>query len=110
MKLVKGYLGQDLQLEGSLASKDSIRIDGSYVGSISSKHTVIVGASGKVKGQINAPVIRVNGWVEGNLKATKLVAVMPKAKIKGNIITPAGGLEMNIGSEFVGKFITKTKD
>jgi cytoskeletal protein CcmA (bactofilin family) len=55
-------------------------------------------------------VIQVNGWVEGNLKATKLVAVMPKAKIKGNIITPAGGLEMNIGSEFVGKFITKTKD
>ena len=38
MKLVNGYLGQDLQLEGSLASKDSIRIDGSYVGSISSKH------------------------------------------------------------------------
>ena len=110
MKLVNGYLGQDLQLEGSLASKDSIRIDGSYVGSISSKHMVIVGASGKVKGQIDAPVIRVDGWVEGNLKATNLVAVMDKAKIKGNIITPVGGLEMKIGSEFVGKFITNKED
>ena len=110
MKLVNGYLGRDLQLEGSLASKDSIRIDGNYVGSISSKHMVIVGASGKVKGQIDAPVIRVDGWVEGNLTATNLVAVMDKAKIKGNIITPVGGLEMKIGSEFVGKFITNTAD
>ena len=110
MKLVNGYLGQDLQLEGSISSKDSIRIDGSYVGSIISKHMVIVGASGKVKGQINAPVIRVDGWVEGNLKATNLVAVMDKAKIKGNIITPVGGLEMKIGSEFVGKFITNKAD
>ena len=110
MKLVNGYLGRDLQLEGSLASKDSIRIDGSYVGNISSKHMVIVGASGKVKGQIDAPVIRVDGWVEGNLKATNLVAVMDKAKIKGNIITPVGGLEMKIGSEFVGKFITNKED
>ena len=71
---------------------------------------VIVGASGKVKGQIDAPVIRVDGWVEGNLTATNLVAVMDKAKIKGNIITPVGGLEMKIGSEFVGKFITNTAD
>ena len=63
-----------------------------------------------LKGQIDAPVIRVDGWVEGNLTATNLVAVMDKAKIKGNIITPAGGLEMKIGSEFVGKFITNTTD
>ena len=108
MKLVKGYLGPDLQLEGSLSSKDSIRIDGSYVGSITSKHTVIVGALGKVKGQIVAPVIRVDGMVEGDLRATKLVEIMGNAKVKGNIITPLGRLEMKIGSEFVGKFIKKS--
>jgi cytoskeletal protein CcmA (bactofilin family) len=110
MKLVKGYLGPDLQLEGSLSCKDSIRIDGSYVGSITSKHMVIVGDSGKVKGQIEAPVIRVDGWVEGNLKATKLVELMGKAKIKGNIITCVGGLNMRIGSEFEGEFMMKSAD
>ena len=81
MKLVNGYLGQDLQLEGSISSKDSIRIDGNYVGSIISKHMVIVGSSGKVKGEIDAPVIQVDGWVEGDLKATKLVEIMGEAKI-----------------------------
>ena len=71
---------------------------------------VIVGDSGKVKGQIEAPVIRVDGWVEGNLKATKLVELMGKAKIKGNIITCVGGLNMRIGSEFEGEFMMKSGD
>ena len=105
MKLVNGYLGQDLQLEGSISSKDSIRIDGNYVGSINSKHMVIVGATGKVKGQINAPVIKIDGWVEGDLKASKKIEVLGKAKIKGKIITPVGGIKLNIGSEFAGTFI-----
>ena len=107
MKLVNGYLGQDLQLEGSISSKDSIRIDGSYVGSIISKHMVIVGTSGKVKGQIDAPVIQVDGWVEGDLKATKLVEVLGKARVKGKIITPVGGIKLKIGSVFIGSFIMK---
>ena len=110
MKLVSGYLGQDLQLEGSVSSNDSIRIDGNYVGSITSKHTVIVGALGKVKGQIYAPVIQVNGSVEGNLKAEKLVVILEKAKITGNIYTPVGGLEIKSGSEFQGKFIMNAKE
>ena len=105
MKLVSGYLGQDVQIEGSLSTSGSIRIDCSYIGRISSKQMVIVGALGKVKGEIKAPVIRVDGWVEGNLKAEKLVEVMGNARIKGDIYTPAGGLEMKIGSEFVGRLI-----
>jgi cytoskeletal protein CcmA (bactofilin family) len=107
MKLVNGYLGQDLQLEGSISSKDSIRIDGSYVGSIISKHMVIVGSSGKVNGRIGAPVIQVDGWVEGDLKATKLVEGLSKARVKGKIITPVGGIKLKIGSVFIGSFIMK---
>ena len=107
MKLINGYLGQDLQLDGNISSKESIRIDGSYVGSIISKHMVIVGSSGKVKGEISAPVIQVDGWVEGNLRATKRVEVMGKAKVKGKIITPMGGVKLKIGSEFIGKFVMK---
>ena len=110
MKLVKGYLGHDLQLEGSLSSSDSIRIDGNYVGSINSKCMVIVGALGKVKGQIDAPVIRVDGWVEGNIKASILVEILENARIMGNISTPVGGLKMRIGSEFVGKFSVNSTD
>jgi len=105
MKLITGYLGNDLQLDGILSTKESLRIDCTYVGDVSSEDMIIVGAFGKIKGDIKAPVIRVDGWVEGNLKAGKLVELMKNAKMKGNIFTPVGGLEMRIGSDFEGNFI-----
>ena len=105
MKLVKGYLGSDLQMEGSLASKESIRIDATYIGSVLSEHSVIVGSLGKVKGHIQSPVIKIDGWVQGDLNATKLVEVLGNAHIEGDIITPIGGLKMQIGGKFEGKLI-----
>jgi len=107
MKLITGYLGQDLQLEGSLSTTESLRIDCTYLGNVSSENMIIVGSLGKIKGNIVAPVIKVDGLVEGNLRATKLVELMKNARINGNIFTPIGGLEMRIGSNFEGKFIMK---
>ena len=88
MKLVKGYLGSDVRMDGSLETNDSIRIDATFVGNVSSSNSVVVGTLGRVMGEIQAPVIKVDGWVEGNLKAGKLVEVLGNARIKGNIYTP----------------------
>ena len=105
MKLVKGYLGSDVRMDGSLETTDSLRIDATFVGNVSSSHSVLVGTRGRVMGEIQAPVIKVDGWVEGDLKAGKLVEVLGNARIKGNIYTPVGGLKMRFGGEFKGKFI-----
>jgi len=105
MKSVKGYLGSDVRMDGSLETNDSIRIDATFVGNISSSHSVVVGTLGRVMGKIQAPMIKVDGWVEGDLKAGKLVEVLGNARIKGNIYTPVGGLKLRIGGEFNGKFI-----
>ena len=104
MKLVKGYLGPDFQMEGNLSSSDSIRIDGTYIGMVSSEHSVTVGALGKVKGQIEAPLIQIDGLVEGKLKASRLLEVLKNARIEGDIFTPSGGLKFMIGGEFKGNF------
>ena len=105
MKLVKGYLGSDVLMDGSLETNDSLRIDATFVGNVSSSQSVVVGRLGRVMGEIKAPVIEVDGWVEGNLKAGKLVEVLGNARIEGNIHTPVGGLKMRLGGEFKGKFI-----
>jgi len=105
MKLVKGYLGSDVRMDGSLETNDSLRIDATFVGNVSSSHSVVVGTRGRVMGEIQAPVIKVDGWVEGDLKAGMLVEVLGNARIKGNIYTPVGGLKMRLGGEFKGKFI-----
>ena len=104
MKLVKGYLVPDFQMEGNLSSIDSIRIDGTYIGMVSSEQSVTVGVLGKVKGQIEAPLIKVDGLVEGNLKASMLLEVLTNARIEGDIFTPSGGLKFLIGGEFKGNF------
>ena len=105
MNSVKGYLGSDVRMDGSLETNDSIRIDATFVGNVSSSYSVVVGTRGRVMGKIQAPVIKVDGWVEGDLKAGKLVEVLGNARIKGNIYTPVGGLKMRLGGEFNGKFI-----
>ena len=105
MKLVKGYLGSDVRMDGSLETNNSLRIDATFVGNVSSSHSVVVGTRGRVMGEIQAPVIKVDGWVEGDLKAGKLVEVLGNARIEGNIHTPVGGLKMRLGGEFKGKFI-----
>ena len=105
MKLVEGYLGSDVQMDGSLETNNSLRIDATFVGNVSSSHSVVVGSRGRVMGEIQAPVIKVDGWVEGDLKAGKLVEVLGNARIEGNIYTPVGGLKMRLGGEFKGKFI-----
>ena len=105
MKSIKGYLGSDVRMDGSLETNDSLRIDATFVGNVSSSHSVVVGTRGSVMGKIHAPVIKVDGWVEGDLKAGKLVEVLGNARIEGNIYTPVGGLKMRLGGEFKGKFI-----
>ncbi len=105
MKMISGYLGQDLQVEGDLHTNESIRIDGVYIGNIVSEQEVNVGVSGKVKGGIEAPVIRVSGWVKGDLRASKLLEVLGDARIKGNLQVPAGGLSMGLGGQFEGNFV-----
>ena len=104
MKLVKGYLGPDFQMEGNISSSDSIRIDGTYVGIVSSEHSVSVGAMGTVEGQIKAPLIQIDGYVKGDLKATRLLEVLKNARIEGDIFTPSGGLKFMIGGAFKGNF------
>ena len=104
MKLVKGYLGPDFQMEGNLSSNDSIRIDGTYIGIVSSEHSVTVGPLGRVKGQIEAPLIQIDGLVEGKLKASRLLEVLKNGRIQGDIFTPSGGVKFMIGGEFKGNF------
>ena len=110
MKIVKGYLGSDVRMDGNLETNESLRIDATFVGNVSSSHSVLVGTKGRVMGKIEAPLIRINGSVEGDLKADKMVEVLANARIEGNISTPVGGLKMRIGGEFKGKFTMHSTD
>ena len=45
MDLVKGYLGSDVRMDGSIETNNSLRIDATFIGKISSSHSVVVGTA-----------------------------------------------------------------
>ena len=105
MKVISGYLGRDLLIEGDIHSKETIRIDGQYRGTLKSQQEVTLGVSAEVEGKIHAPVIRVSGKFKGTLHASQLIQLLGEAKVKGDLVTPPGGLSIDKGGLFEGKFI-----
>ena len=105
MKVISGYLGRDLLIEGDIHSKETIRIDGQHRGTLISQQEVTLGVSAEVEGEIHAPVIRVSGSFKGTLHASKLVELLGEARVKGDLVTPPGGLSIDKGGFFEGKFI-----
>ena len=87
MKMISGYLGPDLKVEGDVESKESIRIDGEYKGNINSQREVTIGPSGDVEGEIHAPIIRVSGSVKGSLHASRLLELLGEARVQGDLNT-----------------------
>ncbi len=107
MKIVEGYLGSDILIEGSLFSKQGTRIDGTCVGTITCESNVDVGASAVVRGTIHGETVQVSGHIEGEVLASQRLTVLRQAQVKGTLITRPGGLSMDNGGRFEGGFVMR---
>ena len=58
-----------------------------------------------LEGKIHAPIIRVSGSVKGSLHASRLLELLAEARVEGDLNTPPGGLSMESGGAFEGKFV-----
>jgi cytoskeletal protein CcmA (bactofilin family) len=57
------------------------------------QHTVTVGESGHIEGDIHAKVVSVAGEVQGNLVAGEQILIRKTATMLGNLTSPRVGLE-----------------
>jgi cytoskeletal protein CcmA (bactofilin family) len=74
----------DTILKGTLSQKDSITIDGTFIGNISAEE-IIVKNLGTINGNLNASVnIEVNGNVVGDLNSDK-IHLTSSANVKGKL-------------------------
>jgi cytoskeletal protein CcmA (bactofilin family) len=78
---VQGYF------EGTLSSRESLRIDGTVKGRIDCKDTVIIGQEGKVEGNIDAENVFIAGELKGNAKARDCLEISKGGKVFGDIST-----------------------
>ena len=83
------FIDQGSEFEGKLSFKDTVRIDGTFRGEITSENTLIVGESGMIEANIRSNTVVISGTVEGDIIAERQVVLHKSAKVKGDMTAPS---------------------
>ncbi len=93
-------IGSTTKIVGNITSDTDFRIDGTLVGDIFLKGKLVVGASGKIEGNIVCENADFSGLVKGNVTVKELLVLQADAKILGDI--SVGKLSVTPGAVFSG--------
>jgi cytoskeletal protein CcmA (bactofilin family) len=93
-------IGVGTEITGDIKTNGDIRIDGFLSGNIITEGKLVVGETGKVKGEVNCKNSEVLGMIEGKVKVKELLTLKSSARIYGDIITKK--LSIEPGSLFTG--------
>lgn len=97
------------EIYGDVKSNGDIRIDGILTGNLSTKGKVVIGLTGKVKGEIICKNSEVSGIIEGKIKVDQLLNLKLSSKIFGDITTSKLAIEP--GAKFTGNCnMSETED
>jgi cytoskeletal protein CcmA (bactofilin family) len=89
VETVSTFLGAETGIEGTLAFKGAIRLDGKVNGKIVSQDgTAIIGEKAQINAEIRVAAAIVKGEVNGSIEATQRIEVYPPARIIGDIQAP----------------------
>jgi cytoskeletal protein CcmA (bactofilin family) len=88
------------EITGDVKSNGDIRIDGLLTGNLTTKGKVVIGPTGKVKGEVFCRNSEVSGTVEGKISVGQLLTLKTSSKIVGDIITFK--LSIEPGAKFTG--------
>ena len=104
---LNGFLDRGSSFKGELEFEDTMRIDGKFNGSITSKNELIVGDSANIEGDIHVGRIAISGTVIGKIKADQRVEIHRNGKVYSDIDTPA--LIIEEGAIFQGNCVMGEK-
>ena len=76
-----------IQLIGTIKGTSNVILRGALDGNIQLSGTLVLGKSGKIRGEIDATNVVVEGDVEGIIRATEKVEIRDGGKCKGDIFT-----------------------
>ncbi|MFN0118659.1 MAG: polymer-forming cytoskeletal protein [Elusimicrobiota bacterium] len=104
---IETIIGPETQIEGSLQTGESLRIDGKVNGDITAE-AIVIGDHGAVIGNISANRITIAGKVKGNVTATTTLELLGKSQLLGDIKTAK--LIIIDGAQFEGQCQTVKTD
>ena len=99
-------IGADSTITGELEIQGTVRVDGAVEGDIRADW-VIIGETGRIRGNVQARMLVVGGRIDGNIDASEIVELKDKAQIFGEICTAK--LTVSEGALFDGQSSMKRK-
>lgn len=93
-------IGTGTSITGEVSSNGDIRIDGDLKGNLTTKGKLVVGPSGKIKGDIQCKNSDVSGSIEGTINVSELLSLKASSKVDGDIVT--NKLAIEPGAKFTG--------
>lgn len=98
--VIVNFITTGTEITGDINSKEGIRIEGTLTGNLITKGKVVIGESGKVKGEVVCKNSEVFGTIEGKIVVAELLSLRKTARIIGDIST--NKLAIEPGSKFTG--------
>lgn len=93
-------VGAGTTIKGDIQSNGDFRIDGTLLGSISSKGKIVIGETGNVEGEVVCRNADVSGKVKAQITVSELLTLKATAKLSGEITTSK--LSIEPGAKFSG--------
>lgn len=98
--VIETIVGLNTEIEGSIISQGSLRVDGILKGDVSIKGNLIIGDKGSLEGGVTANNVVVAGQIIGNVTALEKIEINKTGKVVGDIFSKFVVIEE--GSEFTG--------
>jgi len=74
-------------IKGTISSQADFRIDGILEGNISTTGKVVIGATGKIIGNVFCLQADIAGVFKGELEVSEILTIQESAQIEGNVFT-----------------------
>lgn len=97
---VINLIAKGTQITGDLTSDGDLRVDGEITGNLDTKGRLVIGASGKIEGEIRCKSSEIAGTHKGKLFVAELLSLKASSSVTGNIVT--GKLSIEPGAYFSG--------
>lgn len=87
-------------ITGDIISNGDIRVDGSVTGTLNTKGKVVIGPTGKIRGEVVCKNSEISGVIEGKITVAQLLNLKASSRIQGDITTSK--LSIEPGAKFSG--------
>jgi cytoskeletal protein CcmA (bactofilin family) len=84
---VDTIIGHHAHFEGTISSKEGLRIDGSVKGNIQCEGCLVIGSAGKVAAEIVADNVFIAGEFTGHITAKDRLEITEKGNVNGDVTT-----------------------